>query len=45
VNTSLYAHPKHPCFVRSWEERPAPGELCKPDRDVVSIDKGLFFRF
>jgi len=29
VNTSLYAHPKHPCFVRSWEEHPTPAELCE----------------
>jgi len=32
VNTSLYAHPKHPCFVRSWEEHPTPAELCESGR-------------
>ena len=32
VNTSMWAHPKHPCFVRSKEVHPTPGELCESGR-------------
>ena len=32
ASTSLYAHPKHPCFVRSKEVHPAPCELCESER-------------
>ena len=37
ASTSLYAHPKHPCFVRSQEVHPTPGELCETGR--VSFDQ------
>ena len=32
VNTSMWAHPKHPCFVRSKEVHPTPGDLCESAR-------------
>ena len=32
VNTSMWAHPKLPCFVRSKEVHPTPGELCESER-------------
>ena len=34
VNTSMWAHPKHPCFVRSKEVHPTPGELCEIETAV-----------
>ena len=32
VITSMWAHPKHPCFVRSQEVHTAPSELCEIER-------------
>ena len=44
VNTSMWAHPKHPCFVRSKEVHPTPGELCEIERanlDRLSVVQAL----